>query len=255
MARKQVTQEQLETLTGIDNPDAVYNTWYKKWSGVETKNNQRSQFRCDIEKDSGETKGTIPYICLWFARGVCIKGDQCKYLHRLPQDTDKFDITRDCFNRLKHGTVRDDMKGVGHIFDENKTLFIGYFKAQPSLAKKIREQFSKFGDISGFKVLKSFALVTYKQQSNAEFAKEAMSNQTVTGKETLTIKWSDQSKKSKSANTNKNKDAGGGDDELVDEILKKKIRSIVKSILNGNDKREHLETDTDEAPPPKKLKL
>lgn len=67
----------------------LYNIWYNKWSGGDQ--DQATQFaapsRCDVGKDSGYTRADkIPgsFFCLFFARGICPKGRDCEYLHRLP---------------------------------------------------------------------------------------------------------------------------------------------------------------------------
>lgn len=56
---------------------------------------------------------TGSYFCLFFARGVCPKGQDCDYLHRLPTIHDMFNPNVDCFGREKFSDYRDDMGGVG----------------------------------------------------------------------------------------------------------------------------------------------
>lgn len=219
-AAQQVTPARLAELTGAPEPDAVYNTWYKKWSGVSKRTNQRSPFRCDVAADSGVTSGTVPYICLWFARGMCVHGAACRYLHRVPAAGDRFDAARDCFNRVKHGAYRNDMSGTGALYGSNRTLFVGYFKGVSKLAPRVRAQFEPYGEITGIKAMKTFALVTYARQASAEFAKEAMANQTLTGRETLVVRWARAAERGASQT--------GAD--LTDE-QKQAVRAIVRRVL------------------------
>ena len=221
-ARAQVTKEELDRFATDRNlevqaaqgPNAVLNTWYRKWSGGTQANHrpQRSPFRCQLARDSGATKARSPYICLWFARGACLKGSDCPFLHRAPEESDimQIDSTTDCFGRPKFAEYRDDMGGVGSFLSPNRTLFVGYFAKPP---KQLKEQFAEWGDLAGVQVKGSVAFVTYRLQLSAEFAKEAMSNQTVTGTETLSIRWS-----------NRAASAGTGIDEG-------RVRQIVRQVL------------------------
>lgn len=157
-------------------------------------------------------------MCLWFARGACYKGENCTYLHRAPVEADimYIDGTKDVFGRTKFADYRDDFAGVGSLLHPNRTLFVGYFKSVPT--GEIQRQFAEWGALQQVRVKKSFAFVTYKIELSAEFAKEAMANQTLTGEETLTVKWS-------------NDDSG---DSGVD---KERIRKIVRRVLK--ERRTH----------------
>jgi len=82
----------------------TFNIWYNKWSGGDREDKYLSQThakgRCNIAQDSGYTRADgIPgsYFCLFFARGICPKGQDCNYLHRLPGIHDLFNPNEDCF--------------------------------------------------------------------------------------------------------------------------------------------------------------
>ena len=46
---------------------------------------------------------------VFFARGICPKGAECAYLHRLPGIHDMYSPNVDVFGRDKHSDYRDDM--------------------------------------------------------------------------------------------------------------------------------------------------
>ena len=69
----------------------IFNIWYNKWSGGDREDKYLSKTaaagRCNIAKDSGYTRGDKvvgSYFCLFFAKGLCPRGQECEYLHRLP---------------------------------------------------------------------------------------------------------------------------------------------------------------------------
>jgi hypothetical protein len=86
----------------------IFNIWYNKWSGGDREDKYMSQTaakgRCNIAKDTGFTKADKiqgSFFCLFFARGICPKGQDCEYLHRLPTIHDMFNPNVDCFGRDK----------------------------------------------------------------------------------------------------------------------------------------------------------
>lgn len=111
----------------------TWNLWYNKWSGGDTEDKYLSKTaaagRCTVSRDSGYTRGDKEagscYFCVFFAKGLCWKGQECEYLHRLPGIFDTFNPNVDCFGRDKHSDYRDDMGGVGSkSFVPNQTLNI-----------------------------------------------------------------------------------------------------------------------------------
>ncbi|ODV78782.1 uncharacterized protein CANTADRAFT_26727 [Suhomyces tanzawaensis NRRL Y-17324] len=177
----------------------VFNIWYLKWSGGGESSSLRSytklKFRVSIAKDAGYTtaKNNLP-ICLFFARGCCYLGKKCLYHHRLPRDTDYIMPTQDCFGRDKTAEYRDDMDGVGSFNTTNRTLYVGGLHMSDSIENTLTKHFQEFGSIEKIRALygKSCAFVTFRLESEAQFAKEAMQNQSLDGKEVLNIRWANE---------------------------------------------------------------
>ncbi|KAH3902123.1 related to Pre-mRNA-splicing factor CWC2 [Saccharomycodes ludwigii] len=204
-ARVQVSRENLPSnippQTGL-----IFNIWYNKWSHGASSNNSQgflNKYRCNPQKDSGYTQGSIKkfknkdatntvYFCLYFAKGLCCKGSKCEYLHYIPcKDMHLTTIAKDCFGRDKFSEYRDDMAGVGSFNKINKTLYIGGLSPQGTglpnntppyiLEAKLKQRFGEFGDLEYIRYLKekNCCFIQYRYQSCAEFAKEAMSRQSL----------------------------------------------------------------------------
>ncbi|EEB09676.1 RNA-binding protein Cwf2 [Schizosaccharomyces japonicus yFS275] len=197
-ARKQV-ETRMEFEQEAPEPGQVYNIWYGKWSGGSRRDPLKSQIksetRCVIERDSGYTKADKvlgSYFCLFFARGMCSEGSHCIYLHRLPTENDIFNANVDCFGREKHADYRDDMGGVGSFLRHNHTLYVGQIKPTDDIEEVVARHFSEWGDIERIRVLNSrgIAFVTYVNEANAQFAKEAMAHQALDNDECLNVRWS-----------------------------------------------------------------
>lgn len=176
----------------------TFNVWYNKWSQGKSGNSRFvSPYKLEPEPHSGYTKGDKNgnvYFCLYFSKGMCCLGKKCEYLHHVPDEEDvvklalKSDVL-DCFGREKFADYRDDMSGVGSFRKKNKTLYVGGImgglnnkQLKPSqIESRIRFTFGKFGSIDRVRFVesKNCGFVTFKHSVNAEFAKEAMSNQTL----------------------------------------------------------------------------
>ncbi|KAL2825652.1 hypothetical protein BDW59DRAFT_72017 [Aspergillus cavernicola] len=176
----------------------VFNIWYNKWSGGDREDKYLSKTaapsRCNIVKDSGYTRADkVPgsFFCLFFARGVCPKGYECEYLHRLPTLHDLFNPNVDCFNRDKFSDYRDDMGGVGTFMRQNRTLYIGRIHVTDDIEEVVSRHFAEWGQIDRIRVLTSrgVAFVTYTNEANAQFAKEAMAHQSLDHSEILNVRW------------------------------------------------------------------
>jgi hypothetical protein len=176
----------------------IFNIWYNKWSGGDREDKYLSQTaaqgRCNIAKDSGYTKADRTpgsYFCLFFARGICPKGVDCEYLHRLPTVTDIFPSNIDCFGRDKHSDYRDDMGGVGSFQRQNRTLYIGRIHVTDDIEEIVARHFQEWGQIERTRVLtaRGVAFVTYMNEANSQFAKEAMAHQSLDHKEILNVRW------------------------------------------------------------------
>lgn len=176
----------------------VFNIWYNKWSGGDREDKYISkspaQGRCNIAKDSGYTRADrVPgsYFCLFFARGLCPRGHECEYLHRLPTIHDMFNPNVDCFGRDKHSDYRDDMGGVGSFMRQNHTLYVGRIHVSEDIEEVVARHFAEWGQIERIRVLNSrgVGFVTYTNEANAQFAKEAMAHQSLDHNEILNVRW------------------------------------------------------------------
>lgn len=179
----------------------VFNIWYLKWSGGDKDDaffsQRKSEGRCVVATDSGYTKadkaGGQAFFCLYFARGLCSRGKACEYLHRLPKVTDIFPPNLDCFGRDKFADYRDDMGGVGSFLRQNRTLYVGRISTTENLEEAIAKNFAEWGEIERTRVLnnRGVAFVTYMNETNAQFAKEAMAHQSLGDNkdEVLNVRW------------------------------------------------------------------
>ncbi|KAI5207134.1 pre-mRNA-splicing factor cwc2 [Aureobasidium subglaciale] len=184
----------------------IFNIWYNKWSGGDREDayssKQQAKGRCNVALDSGFTQAdSIPgsYFCLFFARGLCPKGQDCEYLHRLPNSRvekegglgDIFPSNVDCFGRDKFSDYRDDMGGVGSFMRVNRTLYVGRIHTSDDIEEVVARHFQEWGQIERVRVLpaRGVAFVTYVHLANAEFAKEAMAHQPLDNNETINVRW------------------------------------------------------------------
>jgi len=162
----------------------IFNIWYNKWSGGDREDayssKQQAKGRCNVATDSGFTKAdTIPgsYFCVYFARGLCPKGQDCEYLHRLPNSRvekegglgDIFPSNVDCFGRDKFSDYRDDMGGVGSFMRVNRTLYVGRIHTSDDIEEVVARHFQEWGQIERVRVLpaRGVAFVTYVHLANA----------------------------------------------------------------------------------------
>ncbi|KUI57911.1 Pre-mRNA-splicing factor CWC2 [Cytospora mali] len=176
----------------------IFNIWYNKWSGGDREDKYLSQRaakgRCNIAKDSGYTRAdkvTGSYFCLFFARGICPKGQDCEYLHRLPTIHDLFNPNVDCFGRDKYSDYRDDMGGVGSFMRQNRTIYVGRIHVSDDIEEIVARHFAEWGEIERVRVLntRGVAFITYSNEANAQFAKEAMAHQSLDHSEILNVRW------------------------------------------------------------------
>jgi hypothetical protein len=193
----------------------IFNIWYNKWSGGDREDAYLSKTaakgRCNVAKDTGYTKADkVPgsYFCLFFARGICPKGPECEYLHRLPGIHDMFNPNVDVFGRDKHSDYRDDMGGVGSFMRQNRTIYVGRIHVSDDIEEVVARHFAEWGQVerSKYSVLlvrrtrantnpvrvlntRGVAFITYSNESNAQFAKEAMAHQSLDHNEILNVRW------------------------------------------------------------------
>ena len=64
---------------------------------------------------------------------------------------------------------------------DSRTLYIGRIHQDPNIEAAVEKHFKIWGEVERIKVLreKGVAFVTYQSRLNAEFAKEAMANQSM----------------------------------------------------------------------------
>ena len=107
--------------------------------------------------------------------------EDCGWLHRIPTRQDHVDSGMDVFGRERFNDHRDDRGGVGSMQSDSRTLYIGRIHQDPKMEAAIERHFKIWGEVERIKVLreKGVAFVTYQSRLNAEFAKEAMANQSM----------------------------------------------------------------------------
>lgn len=136
----------------------IFNIWYNKWSGGDHDGNAQTKAkgRCNIATDAGYTKADSiagSFFCVSFARGVCAKGVDCDYLHRLPGVYDIFGPNVDCFGRDKFSDYRDDMGGVGSFMRVNRTIYIGRIHVTDDIEEIVARHFAEWGQVERSKYL------------------------------------------------------------------------------------------------------
>ncbi|KAG9235508.1 hypothetical protein BJ875DRAFT_398952 [Amylocarpus encephaloides] len=176
----------------------IFNIWYNKWSGGDREDKYLSQEkapgRCNVALDSGYTKADIvngSFFCVFFARGVCPRGQECEYLHRIPGIYDHFNPNQDVFGRDKHSDYRDDMAGVGSFMRQNRTIYVGRIHVSDDIEEVVARHFAEWGQVERIRVLNSrgVAFITYSNEANAQFAKEAMGSQSLDHNEVCNVRW------------------------------------------------------------------
>ncbi|KAI0969734.1 RNA recognition domain-containing protein [Xylaria arbuscula] len=175
----------------------TFNIWYNKWSGGDREDHAKTaaKGRCNIQRDSGYTRADRvagSHFCLFFARGICPKGQDCDYLHRLPGIHDNiYNPNMDCFGRDKHSDYRDDMGGVGSFMRVNRTVYVGRIHVTDDIEEIVSRHFAEWGNVERIRVLntRGVAFITYVHEANAQFAKEAMAHQSLDHNEILNVRW------------------------------------------------------------------
>lgn len=182
-----------------------YNIWYDKHIGDHWANERGKEpaaTRCVLALDAGRTKADVVskanrYFCVHFARGMCARGAECNYYHRVPTMADeaRIGMMHDCFGRERHATDRDDMSGVGNFTRNSRTLYVGGLKSGVEKPKQLEatvtKHFEEWGEVENVNVIHrlSIAFVRFRHRTSAEFAKEAMGNQALEHDEVLNIRW------------------------------------------------------------------
>jgi hypothetical protein len=201
-ARQQVEESKREIAYTEGHYD--YNIWYDKYLSDRTEDKEKiaAEFKCNPLLDTGYTradkqqKKNISYFCLYFARGCCCEGVNCKYYHHVPtfEECQNIENSKDIFGRSRFATSLKDNGGVGLFTKNCRTLYVTDMKKKEQnkeMVKLIYENFEKFGEIEDIQYLplKASCYIKFSHRCYAEFAKEAMMKQAMVGEEILTITW------------------------------------------------------------------
>lgn len=135
---------------------------------------------------------------MYFARGACTEGTNCRFYHRVPQDEDvelaEKDNLRDVFGRARHATHKDNNQGIGSFNKECRTILVSRIKLDPEatqgkaqamlqsgmstkeVVRLVYEHFCAWGEIEDihFNTARFQAYIKYSHRYYAEFAREAM---------------------------------------------------------------------------------
>ena len=204
-ARQQVEESKREIAYTEGHYD--YNIWYDKYLSDRTEDKEKipAEYKCNPTLDTGYTradkqqKKNNSYFCLYFARGCCCEGVNCRYYHHVPtfEEVQYIENSKDIFGRSRFATSLKDNGGVGLFTKNCRTLYVSDIKRlekkdqNREMVKLIYENFSKFGEIEDIQYLplKASCYIKFSHRCFAEYAKEAMMKQAMVGEEILSITW------------------------------------------------------------------
>ena len=83
------------------------------------------------------------------------------------------------------------MGGVGSFMRQNRTLYVGRIHVTDDIEEVVARHFQEWGQIDRIRVLtaRGVAFVTYTNEANSQFAKEAMAHQALDHSEILNVRW------------------------------------------------------------------
>ena len=83
------------------------------------------------------------------------------------------------------------MGGVGSFLRQNRTLYVGRIHVTDDIEEVVARHFAEWGQVERIRVLTSrgVGFVTYSNEANAQFAKEAMAHQALDHSEVLNVRW------------------------------------------------------------------
>lgn len=83
------------------------------------------------------------------------------------------------------------MGGVGSFMRQNRTLYVGRIHVTDDIEEVVARHFAEWGQVDRTRVLTSrgVAFVTYTNEANSQFAKEAMAHQSLDHSEVLNVRW------------------------------------------------------------------
>lgn len=160
-----------------------YNIWYGRFLGDhwDSKGGKdKAADRCVLDLDAGFTRADAiskhgkdhskngkdrRYFCIHFSHGVCAKGSECKYYHRIPtlEDDARCDELFDCFGRQRHNKHRDDMSGVGSFLKPCRTLFVGgilkhKYDSPQQIEESVWKHFGEWGEVENVNLVQRLAV-------------------------------------------------------------------------------------------------
>ena len=83
------------------------------------------------------------------------------------------------------------MGGVGSFMRQNRTLYIGRIHVTDDIEEVVARHFAEWGQVDRIRCLtaRGVAFVTYTNEANSQFAKEAMAHQSLDHEEILNVRW------------------------------------------------------------------
>ena len=83
------------------------------------------------------------------------------------------------------------MGGVGSFMRQNRTLYVGRIHVTDDIEEVVARHFAEWGQVDRTRVLtaRGVAFVTYTNEANSQFAKEAMAHQALDHNEVLNVRW------------------------------------------------------------------
>jgi hypothetical protein len=83
------------------------------------------------------------------------------------------------------------MGGVGSFLRQNRTLYIGRIHVTDDIEEVVARHFAEWGEVERTRCLtaRGVAFVTYANEANSQFAKEAMAHQALDHGEVLNVRW------------------------------------------------------------------
>ncbi|KAF9913219.1 Pre-mRNA-splicing factor [Lobosporangium transversale] len=190
---------------------------------------------------------------VFFSPTPFIIREDCAWLHRLPTRQDHVESGLDVFGRERYEEHREDRGGVGSMLSDTKTLYVGKIHISPDMQAIVEKHFKAWGEIERIKILKDkgVAFVTYQSRLNAEFAKVAMTDQSLDHGEILNIRWATEDPNPRSQAIAKRKAV-----EMAREAIESKISGDYKqaqhlpgseeAIIEQSEKRQRYDTNLKE---------
>ena len=83
------------------------------------------------------------------------------------------------------------MGGVGSFLRQNRTLYVGRIRVTDDIEEVVARHFQEWGEVDRIRVLtgRGVAFITYVNEANSQFAKEAMAHQSLDNNEILNVRW------------------------------------------------------------------